>query len=79
MNNIDNDILLLFCHLIIRRQAQPASEDIRPDIRAAPGDVGVRAAAAVALSSDEWMRPVNRLHMHRLPSMSMTHHAAANR
>ena len=32
LNNLNNQVNLLVCHLIIRRQAQSSVENIRPDI-----------------------------------------------
>ena len=67
VNNLNNPILLLRCHLIVAWQAQPSSEDIGTDVDSGPCYVCVGPASAVPLDRDKRIRPVYRLHMHGLP------------
>ena len=70
MNDVNNLILFLTRHLIIRWEAEPPTKDVSADVDAGTGDVGVGAAAAVAFGGDEGVGAVDRLHMHRLPDRS---------
>ncbi len=68
MNNIDNYVLLLFCHLIVAWQAKASVKDICTYIDDS-GFFYVRVAAGSAgsVSCDERMHTIDRLHMHGLP------------
>ena len=67
MNDLNNPVLLLFRHLIIGRQTEPATENIGSYIDSRAFYISICAASAVPLNRDERVRPVYRLHMHGLP------------
>ena len=66
MNDLNNPVLLLFRHLVITGKTQPSPENIGPNINSRAFYVGVGPTSAVALNRDKRVRPVYRLHMHRL-------------
>ena len=66
MNELNNPILLLFRHLIITRQTEPASENIGSDVDSRAFYIGICAASAVTLDCDKRVGPIYRLHMHGL-------------
>ena len=41
MNNLNDPILLFLCHLVIRRQTQPAFEYIRSNIDSRSGNISI--------------------------------------
>ena len=67
MDNLNYCILLLFCHFIITGEAQAAAEDVGAYVGGGALNIGVCAAAAVAVGGDEGMGAVDGLHMHGLP------------
>ena len=67
MNDLDNYVLLLRRHLVITRQAEPATENISPYVHSRAFNIGICAASTIALNRYERIRPVDRLHMHGLP------------
>ena len=68
MNNLNNPILLFRRHLIIARQAQSSSENIRADIHACTGYIRIALSASVSLYRNKRMIAINRLHVHWLPN-----------
>ena len=66
MNNLNNPILLLFRHLVIARQTEPAPENIGSYIDSRALYVSICTASAVSLDCDEGVGPIYRLHMHGL-------------
>ena len=66
-NDLNNDILLFPCHLIVTWQATAPVKDIRTDIFNAAGDVGVGLGTPRTFAGDEFMHTVHWLHMHWLP------------
>ena len=68
MDDLNNPILLLRRHLVIRGQAQPTTENIGSDVDSRPLNVRICTASAVSFSCNEGVRPVYRLHMHGLPN-----------
>ena len=66
MNDLNNPVLLLFCHLVIARQAEPATENIGSYVDSRALYVSICTASTVALNCDEGVCPVYRLHMHGL-------------
>ena len=67
MDNLNNHVLVFFCHLVIARQTQPAPENISSHVDAGALYVGIGPAAAVSFNRHERIRPIERLHMHGLP------------
>ena len=67
VNDLDDSILLLRGHLVVARQAEASAEDVRADVQAGSGDVGVALSPAVALDRDESVGAVDWLHVHGLP------------
>lgn len=41
MDDVDDDVLLFGRQLVIRREAEPAAEDIRTDVDALARDIGI--------------------------------------
>ena len=70
MNDVDNYVLLLFCHLVIARQTEPSPENIGSYIDSRAFYVSICTSSTVALNRDEGVGPVYRLHMHGLPDRS---------
>ena len=66
MNDLNNPILLLFRHLVITRQTEPAPENIGSYVDSRAFNIGICAASAISLNRDERVGPVYRLHMHGL-------------
>ena len=64
---LNHPTLLLNRHLIIARQTQSPSKDIRADVNAGTGDISVAAAPAIPLHRHERIYPVDRLHVHGFP------------
>jgi len=64
MYNLNNPILLLHRHLVIARQAEPSPEDVRADVDAGTGEVGIGFASAVTFHRDEGIGAIDGLHMH---------------
>ena len=62
MDNLDHSILLLRRHLVVAGEAQASFEDIRADVDAGSGDVGIALSTAVAFDGDEGVGAVDRLH-----------------
>ena len=79
MNDINDPFLLFFRHLVVTRKAQPTPENISPNVDSGAIDIGICAVSAIPLNGYERARPVYRLHMHGLPSTSMSHRATANK
>ena len=67
MDDLDHPVLLRRDHLVVRGEAEAAAEDIRAHVLAGTGDIGVGAAATVALGRDKGVGAVDGLHMHGLP------------
>ena len=67
MNDLDNPVLLLFCHLVIRGKTQPTPKNIGSYVYSRALYIGICASASIPLDSYERMRPIYRLHMHGLP------------
>jgi hypothetical protein len=68
MNDLNNPVLLLFCHLVITGKTQPAPENIGSNVDSRAFNIGICMASAVSLDRDERIRPVYQLHMHALPN-----------
>ena len=64
MNDLNNPILLLRCHLVIARQAEPAPENIGSYVDSRAFYIGICATSAIALDRDKRICPLYRLHMH---------------
>ena len=67
VNDLNNPILLLFRHLVIARQAEPASENIGTDVHSRAFYIGICPPSSISLDRHERIRPIYRLHMHGLP------------
>jgi hypothetical protein len=67
VNDVDNYVLLLRCHLVIAWQTEPAPENIRSYVHSRALYVSICTASAIALDCDEGIGPIYRLHMHGLP------------
>lgn len=67
VNDLNNPVLLLRCHLVIGRQAEPSPENISSYIDSRALYVSICTASTISLDRDERIRPVDRLHMHGLP------------
>ncbi len=70
MDDLNNPVLLLRCHPVIAGQAEASAEEIRADANAGALDIGIGFTPAVALSGDEGIGAIYRLHMHWLPDDS---------
>ena len=70
MNNLNNPILLLRRHLVIARQAEPTTENIGSHVHSRALYIGICTPSAITLDRHERVRPVYRLHMHGLCSLT---------
>ena len=66
MNQLNNDILLLRCHLVIAWQTEPSTENISPYVDSRAFYISICAASAVPFDRDKRVGPIYRLHMHGL-------------
>ena len=66
VNNLNNPVLLLFCHLVITGKTQPAPENISSNVDSRAFNISICAASTIALNRYKRVRPVYRLHMHGL-------------
>ncbi len=67
MNDLNNPVLLLFCHLVITGKTQPAPENIGSNVDSRALYVSICTASAIALNRNKRVCPIYRLHMHGLP------------
>lgn len=73
-NNPNHNLLFLHRHFIVTGEAQPAMEEIRPNIqrfsvfaKCAAADIGIGLRPSVAFPCNKGIPAVNRLHMHGFP------------